>query len=68
MRFLLLIILFILFIVVYNVLSVRRMIKRAHNDRFENKQQESASNIFRRSRIDKSKAEDTKFEEIKEEE
>lgn len=64
MNFLLFIILFILFIVVYNVLSVRRMIKRTHNDRFERPDEKSASQQFRRSKIDKSKAEDTNFEEV----
>ncbi len=64
MRFLLVILLFILFIVVYNVLSVRRMIKRTHNDRFERQDEKSASQQFRRGKIDKSKAEDTNFEEI----
>ncbi len=64
MNFLLLIILFILFIVVYNILSVRKMIKRTHNDRFERQNENIASQQFRRGKIDKSKAEDTKFEEI----
>ncbi len=64
MRFLLFLILLIVFLLVYSFVSVVRLVKRGHNNTFEPKQESKISKLFNRNKIDKSKAEDVKFEEI----
>ncbi len=64
MKFLLFLALFIIFILIFNFISVVNMAKRGHNDTFEPKKESKISKLFNRRKIDKSKAEDVKFEEI----
>lgn len=65
MRILLFILLFFIFLMLLSVIRIRRMMKDAHNSTFEPRQ-ESAAKWLRR-KFDKNKAEDVKYEEIKEE-
>lgn len=67
MRVLLIIAIFFLIILAYNFISIRRMIKSSHNDRFESREEHDSTKAFRAGKVDKSKAEDVQFEEIEEE-
>lgn len=64
MKLLLFLLLFIVFILIFNFVSAINMAKKGHNDTFEPKKESKISKLFNRKKIDKSKAEDVKFEEI----
>lgn len=66
MRFLLLILLFFIVMMLYSFIRLRRMLNSTHNDTFEPRQESAAAKWLRR-KFDKNKAEDVKYEEIKEE-
>lgn len=65
MKVLLFIILILLFFVAYAMYNVKKMVERGHNDRFEPREESEMSKIYNKSKVDKSKAEDVNFEEIK---
>lgn len=64
MKFLLFLLIFIVFILIFNFVSAINMAKKGHNKTFEPKKESNISKLFNRKKIDKSKAEDVKFEEI----
>ncbi len=67
MKILLIIAIFFLVILAYNFISIRRMIKNSHNNRFESREEHESTKAFRSGKVDKSKAEDVHFEEVEEE-
>lgn len=60
------ILLFFIVMMLFSFIRVWRMIKSTHNDTFEPRQESAAAKWLRR-KFDKNKAEDVKYEEIKEE-
>jgi predicted Holliday junction resolvase-like endonuclease len=66
MRILLFILLFFIFLMLLSVIRIRRMMNSTHNNTFEPRQESAAAKWLRR-KFDKNKAEDVKYEEIKEE-
>lgn len=65
MRLLLFILLFFIFMMLLSFIRIRRMMNSTHNNTFEPRQESAAAKWLRR-KFDKNKAEDVKYEEIKE--